>query len=277
MMSKIRKLLDLIGFRAGSKTETVSTADDDGSGFGVLEDMALSGWFIQESGELYRGFPISDQDVVLDVGCGDAPFIRFCADQGAEVAFADIDQAKVNATEQALQATAAKSINPIVSDCNPLPLPDGYATKVISLEVLEHVDCPKTVLDELVRIGKSGAQYLITVPGTNIENLQKNGLAPPVYFEKPNHIRVFSEDELKALVESAGLVVESQSQFGFYWSLWWVFFWACKQDLAPPWHPLLKAWTATWAELLSTEEGPRIKSKLDAFLPKTQLIIARKP
>jgi hypothetical protein len=35
--------------------------------------------------------------------------------------------------------------------------------------------------------------------------------------------------------------------------------------------------TATWHELLNTEQGPHIKQVLDGFMPKSQVIIARKP
>ena len=54
-------------------------------------DASLSGWFKHETAELLEGFKISSEDVVLDVGCGDSPFLHFCAMQGAEVIFADID------------------------------------------------------------------------------------------------------------------------------------------------------------------------------------------
>jgi len=271
-LSPVRTLLT-----KGKDKQAASVSQNNNYGFGVPEDTVLSKWFDHASGALYEGFVVDSDDVVLDVGCGDAPFITFCAEQGADVAFVDVDSSKVEATRKALESSKAKSVTPILSDCNPLPLPNEYASKILSLEVLEHVDNPEVVLAELYRVGKPGALYLITVPGEKIEKLQKAGLAPDVYFEKPNHIRVFDDGDLKALVEDAGLVVESQSQFGFYWSMWWVFFWACRQDLSPPWHPLLQSWTTTWQELLKTSDGPRIKQKMDEFMPKTQLIIARKP
>jgi len=78
-------------------------------------------------------------------------------------------------------------------------------------------------------------------------------------------------------VLDAGLIIERKDHYGFYWSMWWFFFWTCKQDLSPPWHPLLESWTNTWAMLLDTPDGPRIKKALDRAMPKSQLIIARKP
>lgn len=244
----------------------------------IFQDTLLSGWFNTETNELFKGFEITADDTVLDVGCGDSPFLSFCAERGADIMFADIDAANVALTEQKLQGSNAKSLTAIVSDANPLPLEDGVASKVVAMEVLEHVDDPKVFLTELVRVGAPGAQYLLTVPDPVVEHLQEQDLAPASYFEKPNHIRIIERDEFVTMVEEAGLVVEKKSSYGFYWSIWWVFFWACKQDLgATPPHPLLASWTETWTQLLALEDGAKIKAVLDGFLPKSQAIIARKP
>lgn len=242
----------------------------------TLTDASLSGWFDREAGELFKGFSVNAEDSVLDIGCGDGTFIRFCAEQGAEVIFADIDAEKIANVERTLQGAAARAIQGLVTDANPLPLNDSRVSKVIAMEVLEHVEDPAQFMRELVRVGKPGAQYLLTVPDPLGESVQKH-LAPAAYFEHPNHIRVFERDEFEKLVTDAGLIVERRAYYGFFWSVWWFFFWSCKQDLSPPWHPLLESWTKTWGQLLSTPDGPRIKEALDNAMPKSQAIIARKP
>ncbi len=220
------------------------------------------------------GFPISGADTVLDVGCGEGGFANFCALQGAEIILADIDvQRLVHATD--MVRPNARNLISMVTDSNPLPMADGVATRVLAIEVMEHVDDPRKFLDELVRVGAHGALYLISVPDASSESLQRS-LAPPIYFEKPNHIHVFERAHFKQLIEDAGLTIERDFSQGFYWSLWWAFFWACNQDLSPPWHPLLDSWRNTWANLLETPQGPRIKAVLDQRLPKSQAIIARK-
>ncbi|MGP3790915.1 class I SAM-dependent methyltransferase [Pseudomonas sp. B392_1p] len=241
----------------------------------TLTDAYLSGWFRREDGELFEGFPINAEDSVLDIGCGDGPFASFCAERGAEVIFADIDADKVAAIETMLKGSPARAILPLVTDANPIPLPDNRVNKVIAMEVLEHVADPAQFMRELVRVAKPGAQFLITVPDPLGESVQKK-LAPAAYFEHPNHIRVFQREEFTHLIEEAGLIIERRADYGFYWSIWWFFFWACKQDLSPPWHPLLESWTSTWNLLLSTPDGPRIKKALDEAMPKSQAIIARK-
>lgn len=242
----------------------------------TLTDAYLSGWFHRDSGELFEGFPINAEDTVLDIGCGDGPFAQFCAERGAEVIFADIDAVKVAAVEAMLKQSPARAVLPLVTDANPIPLPDGRANKIIAMEVLEHVADPAQFMAELVRVARPGAQFLLTVPDPLGESVQKK-LAPAAYFEAPNHIRVFQRDEFEQLILDAGLIIERRADYGFYWSIWWFMFWACKQDLSPPWHPLLDSWTHTWNMLLSMPDGPRIKKALDEAMPKSQAIIARKP
>lgn len=239
-------------------------------------DATHSGWFRTESGELLEGFPIRGEDHVLDVGCGDGTYIDFCARLGAEVTFIDVDAETVRRVESRLQNSPARAVHHFVSDANPLPLADACMDKIISTEVIEHVDDPSQFLRELVRVGKPGALYLLAVPDAVSEGVQK-ALAPPVYFQKPNHINVFTRDHFEQLVLDAGLIIEKRTCYGFYWSVWWSFFWTCEQDLSVIDHPLVTQWAQTWETLLKTRDGLRIKQALDAVMPKSQVIIARKP
>lgn len=241
---------------------------------GLLE-AKMSGWCLRETAELFKGFPITAEDTVLDVGCGDGNYIKFCASFGAEVIFADIDEQKIAAVTNKLKGSPARSVRPLVTDVNPLPLSDETATKIVAMEVIEHVDDPKLFLQELVRVGKPGAQFLITVPDPIGETLQKQ-LAPPEYFEKPNHIRIIERDELDGLVRGAGLEIEHKTYYGFYWCLWWLMFWTADGDLSKPPPPLLKSWGETWHLLLTSEQGAHVKRVLDDFMPKSQVVIARK-
>ena len=241
-----------------------------------LRDAVLSGWFNQQTGELFTGFPVTAADTLLDVGCGDGGNVHFCATRGAHIIIADIDEAKVEATRLRLGDTIAASVECHVTDCAPLPIADQTATRVVSTEVIEHVDDPAQFLAELVRVGKPGALYLLSVPHPSSENLQKD-IAAPEYFQKPNHIRIISEDQFKQMVSDAGLEVLSHSQYGFYWSLWMMLFWEAKVDLSSPDHPLLNHWAETWAAVLESPRGEQIKQALDGVVAKSQVIIARKP
>jgi SAM-dependent methyltransferase len=240
-----------------------------------LRDDAAVGGFNYRTGELRPGFAITADDIVLDVGCGEGIESLFCAEQGAHVIYVDSDSEQVAITGRRLAGAGGRALTPIVSDTNPLPLPDGIASKVIAGEVIEHVDDPAQFLSELVRAGRPGAQYLLAVPDPIAEELQR-GLAAPIHFQKPNHIRVIGREEFVRMVTDAGLIVEHRGAYGFYRTIWWMLFWICKVDL-PGGHPLLESWSNTWHTLLDMPEGAEVRRALNALLPKSQYIVARKP
>ncbi len=249
-----------------------------------LIDSVQSGWFLQDSGELLKGFPITAADVVLDVGCGEGGATRFAARCGAHIIFSDTNAAQVARLSEKIANSAARGFQALVGDTNPLQLADNVASRVIAMEMLEHVDDPAQVLAELVRVGQPGALYLLTVPDPVSEGLQKQ-LAPASHFQKPNHIHIFERDAFAAMVTDAGLQIERRDAYSFYWSMWMCLYWACEtqqegatlDQIKAPYPPLLNEWASTWHQLISIPEGAKVKAVLDNFLPKSQIIIARKP
>lgn len=253
--------------REASPVPSFDPADRDGQ---------LSGWFRTDTRELIEGFPITATDEVLDLGCGEGQHGLFCAQLGASVVCADVKPDCIRAVDQLFAAADPDRYKTLLTDANPLPLESASFDKLIASEVLEHVEDPAMFLSEMVRVARPGALFLLTVPAPASEAVQQE-LAPGPYFEKPNHIRIFTESSFGQLVVDAGLQVVSRKQHGFYHAFWWTLFWTCDQELAPPWHPLLESWSSLWGQILQTRDGPRIKEALDRVMPKSQVIIARKP
>lgn len=241
-----------------------------------LRDSVLNGWFNSKTGELLSGFKIYPDELILDIGCGEGQFSQFCAKHGAQIILADVDANKIGKAEERVRALNPKSLKCLVTNADPIPLESDSVDKIIAMEVLEHVDNPDAFVAELFRVGRPGAQLLISVPGTASEQIQKK-LAPDSYFLAPNHIRIFQPNEIESLLSHHGFIVEERINYGFYSSLWWAFFWTCEQDLSPPWHPLLQSWENTWSLLLDSKDGPKIKQVLDDWLPKSQAFLVRKP
>jgi len=255
----------------GSKSPPRADANTIG-----LRDAVLSGWFQDATGELFQGFPVEPTDTVLDVGCGDGGHACFCARIGARLILVDADSAKVATAKARVVTQARQPVVAIVSDANPLPLDNASATKVIAAEVLEHVDDPRQFLDELVRVGMPGARYLLTVPDPIAEEVQTH-LAPPAAFQKPNHIRIIQRDEFAELVNGSGLVVEQRAFYGFFWAMHHTLLWPCGADFDTPRHPVLDNWCETWEGLLGLPQGKQVQRLLDSVMPKSQIIVARKP
>lgn len=228
--------------------------------------------------ELLDGFPIGEDDIVVDVGCGEGYASQFAARCGAAVYAVDVDANALAAVERHMHSQMpARPFRTLLSDANPLPLAEGVATRVVAQEVLEHVDDPQQFLGELARIGQPGALYLLSVPDPASESLQK-GLAPASYWCKPNHLRVFARTEFERLVRDAGLEIEKRLSYSFFWAMWWLLYWASEGnfDIGTPGSPVLTHWHKTWTALLKTPNGPRIKQALDDLMPKSQVILARK-
>jgi 2-polyprenyl-3-methyl-5-hydroxy-6-metoxy-1,4-benzoquinol methylase len=250
-----------------------------------LRDSVLRGWFNKAAGELFTGFPVGPGDVLVDVGCGLGAHSQFCAELGARVILVDADPKRVaQATARLKSLPGSPLVESHVSECNPLPIPDGTATRVLCTEVIEHVESPAILMSEMARIGRPGALYLFTCPDPQSEALQKR-LAPPSYFESPNHVRILTHDEFARYVEEAGLVIESRHSYGFFWSIWLAFFWttgipleeASEKSFQFPGQPVLDNWLRTWQSLLDQPNGNAVKQALDDLMPKSQVILARKP
>lgn len=253
-----------------------------------LVDAVMAGWFQADTGELFRGFPVDESDIVADIGCGAGGATLFCARQGAHVIFTDTDAEKVADLGDKLANTSARKVEGIVSNSSPLPIESGRVTRVISLEVLEHVEEPLDLMKELYRIGTPGARYIISVPDSLSEELQQ-GIAPPAHFEKPNHINIFSREQFKSLVEEAGLVIDSRNYYGFYWTMWMMLYWASAEaegkqfssathdSISPPYPDILTDWARLWHRVLRMSNGNKIREGFDKLLPKAQIIIAHKP
>ncbi len=257
-----------------------------------LMDEQMSGWYQNNTDELFRGFHISASDDVLDVGCGPGNSTLFSARRGAHVTFTDVVAESIADLETKVRNLGtARGFKGIVCDSDPLLVPDGMASRVVCQEVLEHVNDPDRVLAELVRAGQPGALYLITVPAEQGEKIQE-GFAPPMYFQHPNHIRIFSKDEFVSAVQKSGLELISYTPYGFYWFFGLCMHWAIQAakgldfksqpfdiyaSINPPFDESFQSWATLWRRLLSTPEGVALKRGLDVALPKSQVILARKP
>ena len=238
-------------------------------------DLCRSGWFNDANGELFLGFPLGPGDTYLDVGCGAGGAAIFAARRGCNVMATDLLPDAVASLDVRLREAGSAAHLCVVSDSAPLPVPSGWANRIVCCEVMEHVPDPVAFMDELVRVGAAGARYLLTVPDPASEAVQR-AVAPPSYWNPPNHLRVFSHEDFGRLVTDAGLTIEKRHVMGFFSSVWWSLFWAAGQELGQPEKPLLAAWSDAWGRLLSCPDGDRVKVALDRCMPKSQIIVARK-
>lgn len=241
-----------------------------------LRDAVRTGWFGSEAGELFKGFPIAQSDIVLDIGCGDGGMSGYCCSLGARVVAIDLDPTKIATAQHRLRSQAGSRFSIVMGSVNALPIGSEAADKIICTEVLEHVDDPAQVLREMVRVGKRGAHYILSVPDAASEHVLKR-LAPAAAYEKPNHIRIIERNEFERMVAEAGLTIEAHSYYSFYWAVWNAIVWKCNIDFHKGRHPALDHWAKAWSAVLELPEGRAVQDALNMAMPKNQVILARKP
>lgn len=121
---------------------------------------------------------------VLDAGCGTGYGSRLLAAGGArEVVGVDIAQAVL----ESVAPSMPDSVRLQAGDLRKLDLDDDMFELIVCFEVIEHVDDPSTVLDELVRVLAPGGLLLISSPN--------RGVYQP---GNPHHLHEFVPSELEA-------------------------------------------------------------------------------
>lgn len=252
-----------------------------------LRDDVIAGFYRNDTREIYPGVHLGVNDVLVDVGCGSGGVLEFCQRYAGKIFALDIDAEALSAVSSRAQFSGAENISFVRASAEQLPLTTGTGTKVLCLEVLEHVDYPELVVSELFRIGQPGCIYLISVPGQFSESMMQK-VAPREIFEKPHHIRIFSQTEFSSMVERSGLKILSESSSGAFSTIFFAMYWK-KFDTQPGQSfeavnpeishhdPLLQDWAKAWNHLLDLPNGEDIKRMLDTLIPKSQIIVAVKP
>ncbi len=232
--------------------------------------------------EIFPGVEITEDDTVVDVGCGLGDNCVFAGRLGADVIGIEVNSGLIELMERKMRDVPARSFRAILTgvDSETLPLPDASVDVVICTEVVEHTRHPERFVAELARIGRPGARYWISVPDPASEGVMAV-VSPPGYFQPPGHINVFERDRFAGLIEGVGLEVDRRVGVGFYHSFWWILRMACGTNHYPgaptPPPPLIAKWESVWEELMACPLGGRVAEGLDKVMPKSQVVIAHKP
>jgi SAM-dependent methyltransferase len=130
---------------------------------------------------------VSDKRV-LDAGCGTAYGTEILAGAGAsEVVGVDIDPGVVQVGRERLRADVSFE----VADARDLPFADDAFDVVVCFEVIEHVEDPEAILDELRRVLRPEGLAAVSSPNRDVY--------PP---GNPHHKHEFLPDELAHALES---------------------------------------------------------------------------
>ena len=113
--------------------------------------------------DLRRECPASPSRVVLDVGCGTAPFLGALMSEPGQLAGIDIAPRMLELGKRRFEE-AGRPSGLACGSATSLPLKDGSCSAVLAAGVIEYFERPAQVLSEMRRVLKPGGVAIVTAP-----------------------------------------------------------------------------------------------------------------
>jgi 2-polyprenyl-3-methyl-5-hydroxy-6-metoxy-1,4-benzoquinol methylase len=124
---------------------------------------------------------------ILEIGCGLGHFSRFLHARNPWLNITSTDFSEF-AIDKA--RTISDGINFVYGDAHKLPVADSSVDAVIAMEIIEHLDNVSEFLNDIKRVGKPGAQIIISTPEAYGKELHSI-----------DHVREYTISELEAVME----------------------------------------------------------------------------
>lgn len=167
----------------------------------------------------------------LDAGAGFGRHAYAAARLGARVVALDWAVHEVVATRNTFAAMALAGEMPpdrfvacLRGDATRLPFADATFDRVVTSEVLEHIDSDTAAIAELHRVLKPGGILAATVPTWLPEKI--NWMLSDEYHAPKSpggHVRIYSATELKAKLRTAGFdIVGQHHAHALHSPYWWL-------------------------------------------------------
>lgn len=178
--------------------------------------------------KMVLGLDPKPDEKILDVGCGDGFYLFLLSYLGIKLKLFGTDfdplalkSAKVNLMGKNIPLKQADLMKR-------LPFKDNYFDKVVMSEVAEHLPDDVKGLKEVYRVLKPGGTLCLTVPNANyplfwdpvnkvMETISgkhiENGFWSGLWY---NHIRLYSVDQIKKVVEKAKFKTEMVESVTFW-------------------------------------------------------------
>lgn len=132
--------------------------------------------------------PVAAGNRVLDVGAGVFGAVQFLAEH-SELAGLDLVAVDQSYTAQEIVLRDFPQINYLLADVEALPFSDDSFDVVIAGEIVEHMEDPKILAKELMRVVKPGGTMVLSTVDTTCDDAIAHG-------EYPEHLWEFTPEDL---------------------------------------------------------------------------------
>lgn len=129
---------------------------------------------------------------ILDLGCGDGYLLEKLHDNsvGLDISFTAIKNIEKRLVNKKI----------VIGDAECLPFKTGSLNKIVCSEVLEHVETPDKVLNEIDRIISNKGEIVLTIPNEPLINKLKSVLGQKPY---EWHLHTFDLNLFKELIDKS--------------------------------------------------------------------------
>jgi len=116
------------------------------------------------SGIIYpEFFPLTEQDIVLNVGCGDGVQAVIYGGSFKSMLGVDINQDRLATARQLADYYGIKNFSTLNANAENIPLQEKF-DKIIAIDIIEHAVNPERLISEFYRLLKDDGKLLITFP-----------------------------------------------------------------------------------------------------------------
>jgi SAM-dependent methyltransferase len=222
---------------------------------------------------------------VLDAGAGFGRHAFELARRGASVVALDYAAEEVVTTQatfggmiDAHEIPLERLVGVLRGDATRLSFADGAFDRVITSEVLEHIQCDTDAIGEFARVLKPGGTFAATVPSWLPEKV--NWMLSDEYHAPKSvggHVRIYSATELKAKLRAAGLTVTgSHHAHALHTPYWWL---KCAVGVRRTDNRVVNAYKRVLEWEIMKQPAPMrlLERGLSPALGKSYVVYARKP
>jgi ubiquinone/menaquinone biosynthesis C-methylase UbiE len=159
---------------------------------------------------------LSNNDDFLDIGCGSGYLLnQALCKRGVG---ADISDLMVKTTKEKCKSSEKKFV--VQTDAENLPFKNRSFNKIVSTEVIEHIQHPHALLEEMERVSKKDAAIVITIPNEKHINwikkiifslgihklLFRKGYRPAKRMDDEWHLHTFNAKKFKTLIKGKFII-----------------------------------------------------------------------